>query len=74
MARARRIGFHASPRQVEILKLVAEGRSDKQIAASLRLSITTVRTYLRRLYQDQQLSGRAEAAVRFLRSRDELKG
>lgn len=38
-----------TPRQLEILQLVAEGMSNKQIAASLRLSIRTVENHRRSL-------------------------
>jgi DNA-binding NarL/FixJ family response regulator len=54
--------FRVSPRQREILRLVAEGQSDKEIARSLALSVTTVRTHLSRIYRSHGMRNRAEAA------------
>jgi DNA-binding CsgD family transcriptional regulator len=52
-----------SPRQQEIMRLVAGGLSDKEIAARLQLSPHTVRTHLQRLYAQHGLRNRAEAAA-----------
>src|SRR5262245_36885834 len=40
---------HLTPRQVEVLRLLEQGRSTKQIAAELHLSTETVRNYVRGL-------------------------
>lgn len=50
-----------SPRQAEIVSLIAAGRSDKQIALALRISQRTVRTQLERLYAANGLHCRAQA-------------
>ncbi|HKC18875.1 MAG TPA: helix-turn-helix transcriptional regulator, partial [Candidatus Dormibacteraeota bacterium] len=52
-----------SPRQREIMHLVATGMSDKEIAARLQVSPHTVRTHLQRLYSQHGLRNRAEAAA-----------
>lgn len=52
-----------SPRQREIMHLVATGMSDKEIAARLQVSPHTVRTHLQRLYAQHGLRNRAEAAA-----------
>jgi DNA-binding CsgD family transcriptional regulator len=52
-----------SPRQHEIMHLVAIGLSDKEIAARLQVSPHTVRTHLQRLYAQHGLRNRAEAAA-----------
>lgn len=52
-----------SPRQREIMRLVATGLSDKEIAARLQVSPHTVRTHLQRLYAQHGLRNRAEAAA-----------
>ena len=52
-----------SPRQREIMHLVASGMSDKEIAARLQVSPHTVRTHLQRLYAQHGLRNRAEAAA-----------
>ena len=41
---------HLTPRQVEVLRLLEQGRSTKQIAAELHLSTETVRNHIRRLF------------------------
>lgn len=52
-----------SPRQAEILGLVAEGLGDKEIALRLGVSTNTVRTHLQRLYRERGIRNRAEAAA-----------
>lgn len=52
-----------SPRQRQVLSLVAQGLSDKEISAQLALSRHTVRTYLDRVYQQLGCSTRAHAVA-----------
>lgn len=52
-----------SPRQAEIVSLIASGYSDKQIAAALRVSQRTVRTHIERLYAAHGLHSRAQAVL-----------
>jgi DNA-binding CsgD family transcriptional regulator len=60
-----------SPRQREIMLLLARGLSDKEIAARLQVSPHTVRTHLQRLYAQHGLRNRAEAAATWTRGRVE---
>jgi len=60
-----------SPRQREIMLLLATGLSDKEIAAQLQVSPHTVRTHLQRLYAQHGLRNRAEAAATWTRGRAE---
>ena len=39
-----------SPRLLEVLRMLSEGKSQKQIAADMGLSENTVRVYLERVY------------------------
>lgn len=55
-----------SHREREVLELLAQGRAYKQIAAQLGLSIGTIRTYIRRIYEKLQVNCRTEAVVKFL--------
>jgi PAS domain S-box-containing protein len=54
---------HLTPRQVEVLRLLEQGRSTKQIAAELHLSTETVRNHVRRLLQALGVHSRLEAVA-----------
>ena len=49
-----------SRREREVLRLLAQGNSNQQIADSIRLSVKTVETYRTRLSEKLGLKGRAE--------------
>jgi len=51
-------------RESEVLNLVALGRSDKEIAYALSLSVHTIKSHLRNILAKLQVSGRKEAARR----------
>ena len=51
------------PRQVEVLRLLEQGRSTKQIAAELHLSTETVRNHIRRLFRALGVNSRLEAVA-----------
>jgi DNA-binding NarL/FixJ family response regulator len=55
-----------SARELEILLLVARGLSNRQIAASLRLSEATVKRHLANLYPKMGVSSRSEATRKAL--------
>ena len=48
-------------REQEILHALAKGHSYKEIAGSLFISIETVRTYLRKIYEKLQVHSKVEA-------------
>jgi DNA-binding NarL/FixJ family response regulator len=50
-------------RQLEVLRLLAEGRSTAQIAAELGLSRTTVRNYIANLLTALGVHSRLQAVV-----------
>ncbi len=54
---------HLTPRQVEILRLLQQGRSTKQIAAELHLSTETVRNHIRHLFRALGVNSRLEAVA-----------
>jgi len=54
---------HLSPRQVEVLRLLSQGHSTKQIAAELHLSTETVRNHIRRLFRALGVHSRLEAVA-----------
>lgn len=57
-----------SPREQEILALLAYGLSNKEIAAKLFISFFTVRAHLMHIYEKLHVRSRTEAAAKFLRS------
>ena len=62
-------GRALSPRQEQIIGLVALGLSDKEISARLAISTHTVRTYLDRLYQHLGCRTRTHAVALWLTDR-----
>jgi DNA-binding CsgD family transcriptional regulator len=58
--------FGYSPREDQILRLIAGGQTDKQIAFALGISRKTVATHLARLYVRGGFHSRTEAVVRWL--------
>jgi PAS domain S-box-containing protein len=54
---------HLTPRQVEVLHLLEQGRSTKQIATELHLSTETVRNHIRRLFRALGVNSRLEAVA-----------
>src|ERR1022692_340173 len=58
---------HLSPRERAVLDYLAKGLTYKQIAEQLDISIDTVRTYLRRIYETLHVQSRTEAIAKYLR-------
>ncbi len=56
-----------SEREVDVLKLVVEGMSNKEIAGSLTISTATVRTHVEHILEKLAVSGRTQAAVEAIR-------
>jgi DNA-binding CsgD family transcriptional regulator len=62
--RKARDGHGLSPREVEILRWVARGKSNSVIAEILGISPGTVDTYLRRIFEKLKVTDRTSAAVK----------
>lgn len=58
--------FGLTRREVEILHLLARGRTNKEIAADLYISPLTVRTHLEHVYEKLGVGNRTEAVARIL--------
>jgi DNA-binding NarL/FixJ family response regulator len=54
-----------APREREVLKLLAEGCPYKQIAATMQVSLGTIRTYIERIYTKLHVHSRTEAASKY---------
>jgi DNA-binding NarL/FixJ family response regulator len=59
--------LHLSERQVQIARLLVQGKADKQIACELGVSMGTVRTYMDRLFRKFDLHDRVELIVHVFR-------
>jgi DNA-binding CsgD family transcriptional regulator len=53
-----------SNREQEVVKLLLEGKSNKQIAASLSISLSTVEFHLKNIYAKQQVASRTELILK----------
>lgn len=62
--RASRAHLRLTPRQVEVLRLVAQGRGNRDIAASLGLGVRTIKGHVAILLSALNAGNRREAAAR----------
>ena len=56
-----------SPREQSVLSLLAQGLLYKEIADSLAISVPTVNTYIRRIYEKLHVRSRSQAIATFLK-------
>lgn len=56
-----------SPRETEVLRLVADGCSNQKIAEKLGLGLETVKTHMRHIMEKLIVSDRTEAAVKAMK-------
>jgi DNA-binding NarL/FixJ family response regulator len=56
-----------SVREAQVLDRISRGKRVKEIAAELGVSVTTVQTYLRRIYEKLQVNSQAEAVAKYFR-------
>ncbi len=56
-------------KEIETLNLISEGKSNKEIAGLLCISIETVKSHLRTIYKKLNVKSRTEAAILFLKPR-----
>jgi DNA-binding CsgD family transcriptional regulator len=58
-------GEELSPREQEVLDLLARGYLYKEIAERLNISVPTVNTYVRRMYEKLHVRSRAQAVAKY---------
>ncbi len=58
-------GPELSPREQEVLDLLARGYLYKEIAERLNITVPTVNTYVRRMYEKLHVRSRAQAVARY---------
>jgi NarL family two-component system response regulator LiaR len=56
-----------SDREREILKLIVEGQTNQEIASHLYLSLSTVKTHVKSIFNKMGVDHRVQAAVAALR-------
>jgi len=56
-------GASLSPREIEVLKLIADGKSNKEIASLLFISEGTVKTHVISIHEKLGVTGRTESVV-----------
>jgi DNA-binding NarL/FixJ family response regulator len=54
-----------SPREREVLELLARGYLYKEIAEMLQIGVQTVNTYIRRIYEKLHVRSRAQAVAKY---------
>tara|TARA_B110000483_G_C18176824_1_gene535370 strand:- start:1522 stop:2085 length:564 start_codon:yes stop_codon:yes gene_type:complete len=59
-----------SPQERRVLELVADGRTNKEIGESLKLSGNTVKNYLANVFDKLKVRRRSQAAAMFIRHTD----
>ncbi|MDO8735636.1 MAG: diguanylate cyclase [Thermoleophilia bacterium] len=67
LTKNRRLLEELSEREIEVLRLIAEGKSNSQISNELFITVNTVRFHLANIYQKLSVSNRTEAANYYLR-------
>jgi len=61
--------YHLSPRELDILRGLMKGFSYKLIADELEISIDTVRSHIRSIYDKLQVNSKTEAILKAMRER-----
>ncbi|GAB2721003.1 LuxR C-terminal-related transcriptional regulator [Nocardia thraciensis] len=64
MTRVRKPDTTLSPREIEVLRLVADGHSNREIGKRLFLSETTVKSHLVHIYSKLEVKSRTSAVAR----------
>jgi DNA-binding NarL/FixJ family response regulator len=67
MPKQQKTSISLSPRETEVLRLVADGLSNQKIAERLGLGLETVKTHMRHIMEKLAVSDRTEAAVKAMK-------
>jgi DNA-binding NarL/FixJ family response regulator len=68
-ARNRNETVHLTTREEEVLVSLSRGYSNKEIADRLHMSVDTVRSHLKHIYEKMHVRSRAEAVARYMASK-----
>jgi DNA-binding NarL/FixJ family response regulator len=69
LAAPEKLAVDLSARESEVLQLLAQGYLYKEIADTLGISLPTVNTYIRRIYEKLHVRSRAQAVARYTHTR-----
>src|SRR5262245_18204053 len=64
-----KVDAHLMPQELRLLRLLADGHSYQVAADHMRISIDTVRNYIRSIYSKLHVHSRSEAVTKALRAR-----
>ena len=62
-----------SPREEQVMQLMTEGMTNRQIAGRLSVTVHAVKFHLASIYRKLEVHNRTEAVVAFLTANDALK-
>ena len=60
--------WNLTPRELEVLKLLAGGKTNKEIAWLLRITVNTAKKHVSQVLAKLNVSSRMEAALLYIRS------
>lgn len=66
--RQRELRKDLSPRELEVLRLIVDGRSNKEIAKELSIGEESVKTHSKSLFQKLSVADRTQAAIEAIRN------
>ncbi|HUO83559.1 MAG TPA: response regulator transcription factor, partial [Thermoanaerobaculia bacterium] len=52
-----------SPREIDVVRMVARGLRNKEIASELSITVGTVKSYLHTIYEKLEVAGRVELSL-----------
>ncbi len=58
-----------TPREIDVLKLIAEGKNNTEITETLCLSKNTIKTHIKNIFQKLEVEDRTAAALKAIRER-----
>lgn len=62
-----------SRREAEVLDQLAKGYVNKEIADNLSLSVETIRSYLKNIYEKMHVHSRSEAVAKYITGRESTR-
>lgn len=63
------VGYHLTPHEIRLLKLLVEGHNYKTAGTELNVSVNTIRFHMRSIYEKLQVHSKSEAVAKALRDR-----